>query len=485
MTVTILDCYTDEPAGLGVPPYLGTYPRYVFGKIVEETGELPTYLTIDDLRAHIFYQDKFHEKKTTDIRVYNLTKNYPKIQQILDGTTELIIILGVHVPGKYLSALPGTLHEVISLVKHLKCRKVLTGPAIIGTSLEGGKTYEKADLSHFDEIRPFQFPFPKVASYSLLGARIVEQIPDYRIVEIESGRGCTSKGCNFCTEPIKSRLMFRKREDIVRETEALFAAGVRDVRLGKQSCFYDLPSPDKLVEEINHDFKWRTFHIDNVIPNNVLTPRCIKTTEAIVKYCTPGNIAAFGVESFDPAVVEANQLNCSPEDAYRAVAEVNRLGKELGGNGMPKYLPGINVIFGLEGESKATHEHNMRWLRKILDDGLLVRRINVRQVVVFEGTRLQERAGLKYLKKNKKYYWKWRDEIRHKVDLPMLGNLVPKGHILRNVRTEIYDGNTTFGRQIGSYPLVVGVKGHLPLKEFVDIRVTGHMLRSVTGEVFK
>ena len=38
MTVTILDCYTDEPAGLGVPPYLGTYPRYVFGKIVEETG---------------------------------------------------------------------------------------------------------------------------------------------------------------------------------------------------------------------------------------------------------------------------------------------------------------------------------------------------------------------------------------------------------------------------------------------------------------
>ena len=260
---------------------------------------------------------------------------------------------------------------------------------------------------------------------------------------------------------------------------------MRDVRLGKQSCFYDLPSPDKLVEEINHDCKWRTFHIDNVIPNNVLTPRGIKTTEAIVKYCTPGNIAAFGVESFDPAVVEANQLNCSPEDAYRAVAEVNRLGKELGGNGMPKYLPGINVIFGLEGESKATHEHNMRWLRKILDDGLLVRRINVRQVVVFEGTRLQERAGLKYLKKNKKYYWKWRDEIRHKVDLPMLGNLVPKGHILRNVRTEIYDGNTTFGRQIGSYPLVVGVKGHLPLKEFVDIRVTGHMLRSVTGEVFK
>ena len=27
----VLDCYTDEPAGLGVPPYLGTYPRYIAG----------------------------------------------------------------------------------------------------------------------------------------------------------------------------------------------------------------------------------------------------------------------------------------------------------------------------------------------------------------------------------------------------------------------------------------------------------------------
>ena len=42
---TILDCYTDEPAGLGVPPYLGVWPRYVAGQYKED---LP-YLTIDDL----------------------------------------------------------------------------------------------------------------------------------------------------------------------------------------------------------------------------------------------------------------------------------------------------------------------------------------------------------------------------------------------------------------------------------------------------
>lgn len=27
----ILDCYTDEPSGLGVPPYLGVHSRYVAG----------------------------------------------------------------------------------------------------------------------------------------------------------------------------------------------------------------------------------------------------------------------------------------------------------------------------------------------------------------------------------------------------------------------------------------------------------------------
>jgi len=43
---TILDCYTDEPAGLGVPPFLGVWPRYVAGQYRDE----PQYLTIDDLR---------------------------------------------------------------------------------------------------------------------------------------------------------------------------------------------------------------------------------------------------------------------------------------------------------------------------------------------------------------------------------------------------------------------------------------------------
>ena len=49
MHYTLLDCYTDEASGLGVPPYLGTYPRYIYGKLRKE-GHQVTYLTIDDLR---------------------------------------------------------------------------------------------------------------------------------------------------------------------------------------------------------------------------------------------------------------------------------------------------------------------------------------------------------------------------------------------------------------------------------------------------
>jgi len=127
----------------------------------------------------------------------------------------------------------------------------------------------------------------------------------------------------------------------------------------------------------------------------------------------------------------------------------------------------------------------MQYLHKILDENLLVRRINIRQVAIFPDTQLFKDCGDKYIKKNKKYYWKWRNEIRQKIDNPMLKRVVPVGTILKDVRMEIYDGNTTFGRQFGTYPLIVGVKERLGLGKFYDIKVTGHMLRSVVGVVAK
>ena len=57
--------------------------------------------------------------------------------------------------------------------------------------------------------------------------------------------------------------------------------------------------------------------------------------------------------------------------------------------------------------------------------------------------------------------------------------------ILKDLRTEIYDGKTTFARQIGTYPLIVGIKGRLELDKFIDVKITGHMLRSIVGEEIK
>jgi radical SAM superfamily enzyme with C-terminal helix-hairpin-helix motif len=480
-----LDCYTDEPAGLGVPPYIGTYPRYIAGWLLEQ-GENCYYLTIDDLRLVKVYGGKRKEAKPhekTNIKIYNTTRSAEQIAQILQNAGLLIVIAGVHTPGKYLSAVPGTLKEIVELTEDIRCEKVLTGPAVYGTSLIGGRFGEKIRAKVFDKVKDFDFSYEEIAGYAVKGARIIKQIPQLRIVEIETSKGCSRKrGCSFCTEPIKHRLMFRQQKDILAEIKAFSNLGVNYFRLGKQSCFYSYPSADELLQKIRKQNKnIKVLHIDNVNPTNVLSKIGQELTKKIVQYCTPGNVAAFGVESFDKEVVEQNNLNTTPEQGYEAIKIINKYGSAKGSNGMPLFLPGINFLFGLMGESKETHNENMRWLKRILNNNLMLRRINIRQVNIFEGTPLHETVGNKFIKKNKKYYWSWRKQIRQEIDHPMLKRIAPAGTVLKDIRTEIYDGKTTFARQIGTYPLVVGIKGRLPLNMFVDVEVTGHMLRSVVG----
>jgi radical SAM superfamily enzyme with C-terminal helix-hairpin-helix motif len=152
---------------------------------------------------------------------------------------------------------------------------------------------------------------------------------------------------------------------------------------------------------------------------------------------------------------------------------------------MPYFLPGLNLIFGLNGETKETFYHNYSWLKKILDKGLLLRRINIRQLSVYPGTEIAATVGNKFIKKNRKYYWSWRKKIREDIDMPMLKRLLPPNTILRDVRTELYEGNNTFGRQFGTYPIVIGIKGRFPLNRYYGVRVTGHLLRSITAGIIQ
>ncbi len=483
MRYTLLDCYTDEASGLGVPPYLGTYPRYIYGKLKKE-GHDVTYLTIDDLRLWKKYggiKREPTEKQKTNILIYNTTIN--DARKVLDTTDVLVVVIGVHVPGKYLTALPGTLHEVIPMLQDLPMRKILTGPAIFGTQLEGGKTYEKVNQDIFDETIDYTNSFEQLGAYASLGAGILSQIPDKRVIEIETSRGCKVGKCSFCTEPIKSMFMNRKMDDIVKEVKAYYDAGARYFRLGKQADFYASDRPIEMLQQIReHCPKIEMLQIDNVNPNSVVAPGGEDITKAIVEYCTAGNIAAFGVESFDPEVVKANLLNTAPLMAMKAIRIINQYGAERGDNGLPKFLPGINIIFGLLHETKETHTKNMGALHQIMEEGLMLRRINIRQVAVLPNTFLEQHGAHKYLMKNKKYYWKWRNDIRQNIDNPMLERILPKGTIIRDVWTEMYDGKTTFCRQMGTYPLVIGIKGRLPLKQKINVKVTEYMLRSVVGE---
>ena len=499
MNFIILDCYTDEPSGLGVPPYIGTYPRYIAGA-VKQLKHNYFYLTIDDLRKHITKKEQKGLK--TNIKIYNLSKNFKKIDEILKKADAIIVIAGIHTPGKYLSALPGTTKEVIDLIPKLNCIKILTGPAAYGSGLYGGKvsrTIEK-DLQNFDLIVPdieyklkdiiksnFESNVSKTGKYEdlkkivVLGAEIIKSYPYYPdcIAEIETSKGCPREThCSFCTESLKCGLEKRPAKDIIDEVKELSRKGIKNFRFGKQSCFYSYGTNKEIEFLLKECKKYADIlHIDNANPVRVTEQK----TKTIVKYCTEGNVAAFGVESFDKDVIRKNFLNSSPEDVFNAVKIINKYGAERK-NGIPKFLPGINLLYGLIGESKKTHQENMKWLQKIYDNNLLLRRINIRQVVVFPGTKIADECGNKFIRKNKKYYWKWRNEIRQKIDYPMLKKLVPKGTVLKRVRTEIHDGNTTFARQIGTYPLIVGIKERLELNKFINIKVKSHMLRSIVGE---
>ena len=55
------------------------------------------------------------------------------------------------------------------------------------------------------------------------------------------------------------------------------------------------------------------------------------------------------------------------------------------------------------------------------------------------------------------------------------------GSVLKDVYSEKYDGKLTFGRQIGSYPLLVGIPGVHQLNKFWDVCVVDYGFRSVTA----
>ncbi len=472
MLITILDGYVDEPSILGVPPYISPYIREVAG-VCKELNVNCRYTTIDQWRSG--------EKITGDV---------------------LVVIGGAVVPGKYLRTYPASKREILEIAKSFKGLKILGGGlARFRLIKDGFDYYARKDVDALlydvltDNFSEHRFhTLDEWNRWLIQGAPIVKNHPDFPdsiIVEIETFRGCPryiGGGCSFCIEPLYGKPIFREVEDIIKEMRILKEIGVQNFRIGGQTCIYsykaygvgdkDVVQPN--VGAISKLFKmaWSlhpsVLHVDNANPAVIANypKESEQVTEIIAKYTTSGNVLSFGMESADPQVILKNNLNAKPEEVMEAIRLVNEIGGDRGDNGMPRLLPGLNFICGLWGERKETYVLNYKFLEKVKETGYLLRRINIRQAA---STR--NNFKLKYHHE----CWKFRELVRNNIDSYMLQRVVPKRTVIRNVFLEVKKGKYTYGRQIGSYPIVVVLPYSTEIRRFVDIKVIGHGQRSITG----
>jgi radical SAM superfamily enzyme with C-terminal helix-hairpin-helix motif len=287
--------------------------------------------------------------------------------------------------------------------------------------------------------------------------------------------------------------------------DALSDRGTRHFRIGRQADILafggdgEAPNPDALrrlyggIREVAPDLE--TLHLDNMNPVTITEypERSREGIRIIAEHNTAGDTAAFGLESADPVVAEENSLLVSADDCLEAVRVVNEAGGWRPGDDpkrgpstgtdadrLPKLLPGINLVHGLMGEREETFAHNKRFLRRVYDEGLLLRRINIRQVMAFDGTEMSE-AGADIAKDHKALFKEYKREVREEIDRPMLRRVAPPGTVLPDVYTEYHENGRTFGRQLGTYALLVSLPGELPLGTTVDAAVVDYGYRSVTA----
>jgi radical SAM superfamily enzyme with C-terminal helix-hairpin-helix motif len=512
----VLDGYEDEPAAFGVPPYVGFHIRYLCG-VLEQAKIEYDYLTIDQWRDFV------------------RTEGEDAATKRLSNISGIACIAGAIVPGRYLRGTPISLKETRNIIRQLPASipAIFGGWAIRGWRQQGWNPLRSnlflalqdtdATLSNFIQTGQWKHcrrTAEQWTQWAHCGAmsKAVTQHPDLGseenrgplTYEVEVYQGCVryKRGCKFCIEPKKGVPIWRTPEDIIKEVRLAHDAGVEHVRLGGMTdtytymaegvkeLEYPIPNPQpiaKLLHGLREDERLDILHTDNANPSIIaehLEPS-EEITKTLVETLSDGAVLSFGLESADPNVHQANWLNCDSAQLKSAIRLINKYGKQRGERGLPKLLPGLNFIAGLNGETSATYDMNLDLLQEIHNEGLLLRRINIRQV---EGEGFQEI--------NSEHFNNFKNTVRNTIDGPLLEDLFPLGERLCKVHWETHDGRTrlaahqteshlgescrgnagiTFGRQIGAYPILIGVEYHIPLETQSDIIVTGHGARSITG----
>ena len=519
----VLDGYEDEPAAFGVPNYLGFHIRYICG-VLESRGIPYTYMTIAQWRL-------YHKESLS------VPEARASLRGELSGLDGAVILAGAIVPGKYVRGTPISrkeLDEVLSIIPSPS--PVLCGGWAIRHWRYDGWTPLRsnlfcavqdtdATLDHFISTGNWEHRKRTPEQWSrwaLSGAssKAVTEHPDLitqdgragpLTYEIELYQGCVrfKRGCRFCIEPKKGLPLWRTENDVLSEITAALDSGVVNVRVGGatdiytykaegvEDLEYPIPNPEpiaKVLHRAREDERLQILHVDNANPSIVaenLEPST-EITKTLVETLSDGAVLSFGLESADPEVHEQNWLNCDSEQLKTAIRHINEFGRKKGDRGLPKLLPGLNFIAGLKGETEESYQMNLQLLRTLSSEGLWLRRINIRQV---EGQGFQEVP--------EKAFKEFKQEVRNEIDSPLLQEMLPTGAILRDVWWEAQDDRIrrpeqvldskysdedirgkpgiTFGRQIGAYPILVGVPYRIPLETSSDIMITGHGKRSITG----
>ena len=481
----ILDCYVDEPACFGVPPFVSPYPRYVYGALIDAGmyDDDIIYLTIDDLRK----------------ADYRLPHNFDYV----------FLIGGAIVPGKYLGFKIGTVSEITKIIATNKRQKFAIGGMLAhlvndfpNTTLVTGdiEQFAHAVATDSDSLASNYRTYTSLARWAVLGSKLVTLHPQFPnlICEIETYRGCPRRNhCSFCAEGLLQSVEFRDQEDILQEIDALIAQGITRFRIGRQAdiiaykshineCIHGFPRPNPTaVIHLFNELKKRIdlghilmLNIDNANPGTIyyFPDESQAIIDCIANTVTPGDTMPLGVESFDPVVIQKNNLKLHKDQVIQVVKLIN----DVGGvtvNGIHRLLPGINLIHGLIGETADTFKINYESLKEILNLGLLVKRINIRSLFPFPGTIAAQKQTHNTMIENR--YRFYREKIRNEIDHAMIQQLFPIGTVIANMQVLSCIHGYSYAKEIRSYAITAKIPMELSHFSFVDCIVVGHQERSL------
>ena len=107
--------------------------------------------------------------------------------------------------------------------------------------------------------------------------------------------------------------------------------------------------------------------------------------------------------------------------------------------------------------------------------GLRIRRLNIRQLLPIRGQKETIDPKLK------RTFLQHKKAVREQFDRHVLQQVAPAGTVMKDVYLEKVEPGLTYGRQIATYALLVGIPFETAVDRFVDVLVTDHGYRSLTG----